>query len=49
MSESSTQHANTTWPHPESEQARHDGRYTPVARAGHRGHRSDDPSTSMRD
>lgn len=29
MSESSTQHADVSWPHPGSEAARHDGRYAP--------------------
>ncbi|MBP2370630.1 hypothetical protein [Pseudonocardia parietis] len=33
MSESSTQHADASWPHPESEAARHDGRYTPERHA----------------
>ncbi|MEJ8278546.1 hypothetical protein [Pseudonocardia spirodelae] len=49
MSESSAQHANPSWPHPESEAARHDGRYTPVARTGQRGHRPEDPAAAMRD
>ncbi|OLL76037.1 hypothetical protein Ae168Ps1_4442 [Pseudonocardia sp. Ae168_Ps1] len=29
MSESSTQHADAGWPHPASEAARLDGRYSP--------------------
>ena len=32
MSESSVQHANPSWPHPESEAARLDGHFAPVVR-----------------
>ena len=42
MSESSTRHADDSWPHPGSETARTDGRYAPSRHTVPSEHPSDD-------